>query len=221
MAGRASALPHSSGMRVMVASSNPGKLREFRELAAGSNIDMEALPGFDSLPLFDETADTFGENALGKALHYSSLSHEIVMADDSGLVVPALGGAPGVHSARYAGTNATSDERIAKLLYEMREVPAGRREAWFVCVIAAAQQGRALLVVSGSVHGEIVGEPRGQGGFGYDPVFFLPAVGRTMAELSAAEKNQYSHRGRAFGRVRELFLVHDFLPPLAFPGIQL
>jgi XTP/dITP diphosphohydrolase len=192
------------GLRVMVASSNQGKLREFREIAAGSNFEVEVLPGFDSLPPFDETAETFGENALGKALYYGALCDEIVMADDSGLIVPALGGAPGVRSARYAGPNATSTDRIAKLLYEMREIPAERREARFVCVIAAARQGRALAIVSDSVSGEIVGEARGQGGFGYDPIFLFPSLGRTMAELSSSEKNQYSHRGKAFTKLSQL-----------------
>ncbi len=202
MAGRANAAP----VRVLVASSNQGKLREFRELAARSNLDIEALPGFDSVPPFDESADTFGENALGKALYYSGLSEEIVMADDSGLVVPALGGAPGVQSARYAGPNATSADRIAKLLYEMRDIPAARRQARFVCVIAAARQGRGILVVSDLVRGEIAHEPFGEGGFGYDPVFSLPSLGRTMAELSPFEKNQYSHRGRAFTKFSQLLI---------------
>jgi XTP/dITP diphosphohydrolase len=192
------------GSRVMAASSNQGKLREFRELAAGSSIEIEALPRFDSLPPFDEAAETFGENALGKALYYSSLSDEIVMADDSGLVVPALGGAPGVRSARYAGPNATPADRIAKLLQEMRDIPPGRREGRFVCVIAAARRGRALAIVSDSVSGEITGDARGQGGFGYDPIFWIPSLGRTMAELSPSEKNQYSHRGKAFAKLSQL-----------------
>ena len=192
------------GSRVMVASSNQGKLREFRELAAGLNLEIEPLHGFDSVAPFEEAAETFGENALGKALYYSALSDGIVMADDSGLVVPALGGAPGVRSARYAGPNATSADRIAKLLYEMRDIPPGRREARFVCVIAVARQGRALAIISDSVSGEIVGEARGQGGFGYDPILLLPSLGQTMAELSPAQKNQYSHRGKAFTKLSQL-----------------
>jgi Xanthosine triphosphate pyrophosphatase len=144
---------------------------------------------------------TFGENALGKALYYSQLSEEIVFADDSGLVVPALGGAPGVQSARYAGPQASSAERIDKLLQELRDIPDPSRAAYFCCVIAVARHGRTLVVISNRADGEILNAPRGVGGFGYDPVFYVPTLAKTFAELSPAEKNQYSHRGKAFRRV--------------------
>lgn len=193
--------------KIYIASSNPGKLREFRTLAetyanvAPSAISIELLPRFESLAPFEENEPTFGENALGKALYYSQLSEEIVFADDSGLVVPALGGAPGVQSARYAGPQASSAERIDKLLQELRDIPDPSRAAYFCCVIAVARHGRTLVVISNRADGEILNAPRGVGGFGYDPVFYVPALAKTFAELSPAEKNQYSHRGKAFRRV--------------------
>lgn len=167
-------------------------------------IAVELLPRFESLPAFEENAPTFGENALGKALYYSQLTEEILFADDSGLVVPALGGAPGVHSARFAGPHATSAERIAKLLQDLRDKSGPERAAHFCCVTAIVRQGRTSGVVSNRADGEILEAPRGVAGFGYDPIFYLPALGKTFAELSAVEKNQYSHRGKAFRRVLTL-----------------
>jgi XTP/dITP diphosphohydrolase len=159
---------------------------------------LELVPRFAWLPVFEENAPTFAENAAGKALHYSRLQKGLVFADDSGLVVPALGGAPGVHSARYAGANAENSRRIEKLLREMNNLNDEERAAHFVCAIALAQEGRALAVVTDRVDGEILRVPLGAGGFGYDPVFYFPALKKTFAELSATEKNQHSHRGKAF-----------------------
>lgn len=200
----------------LLASSNSGKLREFQELASGSGLSLDLLPGFAAIPPFDEAAPTFAENAAGKALYYSRFTDQPVLADDSGLVVPALGGAPGVQSARYGGPNATSEDRIQKLLREMRDVPEPERAGRFVCVIAVAWRGRALVVASDFVEGRIVSDPRGDNGFGYDPAFLLPVFGRTMAELSAAEKNKYSHRGRAFRKLRDILLCAG-TPPLFEP----
>lgn len=187
-------------MKVFLASSNPGKLREYRELAAGSALEIELLPRVRELGSFDESAPTFAENALGKALHYSRHTDEIVLADDSGLVVPALGGAPGVRSARYAGVGATDAENLQKLLNEMREKRGDERRAHFVCVIAIARRGRALVIASDSAQGSIADAPRGANGFGYDPVFYFSDTRRTFAELPADEKNRVSHRGKAFRR---------------------
>jgi XTP/dITP diphosphohydrolase len=189
--------------KLYLASSNPGKLGEFRALAAavGGAAEIELVPRFASLPEFEESAPTFGENALGKALHYSRFCNGLVVADDSGLVVPALGGAPGVHSARYAGAGASSEDRIAKLLVEMRGLKGEARGAYFVCVIAAAQPGRGLAIVSGRVDGTILETTRGRGGFGYDPVFCFGETGKTFAELPGEEKNLLSHRGKAFRRL--------------------
>jgi XTP/dITP diphosphohydrolase len=193
-------------VKLFLASSNPGKLAEYRALAGAANTpdaraEIELLPGFGSLPLFEEDAPTFAENAAGKALHYSRLGEGLVFADDSGLVVPALGGAPGVHSARYAGAHATNAERIAKLLGELRGKTGADREAYFVCAITLAERGRAIAVVTARVDGEILESPRGSGGFGYDPVFYFPALKKTFGELLPEGKNQVSHRGKAFRKM--------------------
>ena len=164
-------------------------------------VEIELLANFDELPPFDENAPTFAENAAGKALQYSRIQEGFVLADDSGLVVPALGGAPGVHSARYAGPGTTSSQRIEKLLGGMQSSGGSGRSAYFVCAIALAEQGRAIAVVTDRVDGEILDAPRGSGGFGYDPIFYFPAQKKSFAELSAEEKNQHSHRGRAFRRL--------------------
>jgi XTP/dITP diphosphohydrolase len=190
--------------KLYLASGNLGKLREFQILAAGHALELELLPGHAALPEFEEAAPTFAENAAGKALYYSKHCDGMVFADDSGLVVPALGGAPGVLSARYAGVGASSEQRNTKLLGELRGKKREERAAYFVCVIATALRGRANVVVSAKVDGEILEEPRGSGGFGYDPVFYFPALGKTFAQLSAEGKNQQSHRGKAFRRLMEV-----------------
>jgi XTP/dITP diphosphohydrolase len=193
---------HAPGkpLRLFVASSNPGKLREYRALArpAGASVDLEFIPNFDSLPAFEEIWPTFAENAAGKALHFSRFAPGMVIADDSGLVVPALGGAPGVHSARYAGPDASDADRIRKLLGEMRGKKGEERQARFVCVMAAADSGRMRGLFSASADGILLEEPRGEGGFGYDPIFYFPALEKTYAEISREEKNLHSHRGKAF-----------------------
>jgi XTP/dITP diphosphohydrolase len=192
-------------VRLILASSNPGKLAEYRVLVATAGervtVELALLPNFESFPSFEEKAPTFAENSAGKALYYSRHCAEMVFADDSGLVVPALGGAPGVQSARYAGPGATNAHRIEKLLREMRETIGSDRAGYFVCAIALAKQGRALAVVTDRVEGEILESARGTAGFGYDPVFYFPALRKTFAELSAEAKNQYSHRGKAFRRL--------------------
>lgn len=197
-------------MRILVASSNPGKLREYQAMAAlagparragGEPLELDLLPDFASLPAFDESAPTFAENAAGKALHYSRHASDAVIADDSGLVVPALGGAPGVNSARYAGANASDADRVRKLLAELREKQSNDRAARFVCVLALARQGRVLAVFSDFVEGVLLDAPRGAGGFGYDPIFFYPPLGKTFAELARQEKNRVSHRGKAFRKL--------------------
>ncbi len=191
--------------KLLLASSNSGKLAEFQALAstnaAGRPLELGLLPGFASLPVFDESAPTFAENAAGKALHYSRFTDELVLADDSGLVVPSLGGAPGVHSARYAGPGASDADKIHKLLGEMRGKNGDARAAKFICVLAVAEQGRVLAVVSGFAPGILLESPRGAGGFGYDPVFLVSDLNKTFAELSRAEKNRLSHRGKAFRRL--------------------
>jgi XTP/dITP diphosphohydrolase len=187
--------------KLHLASSNPGKLREYRELALGHALEIELLPNFVSIPVFEESAPTFAENAAGKALYYSRATLAPVIADDSGLVVPALGGAPGVHSARYAGPGASDADRVAKLLAEMRGKHGADRRARFVCVLALAERGRAIAIFSDSAEGVIAEEPRGTGGFGYDPILYFEKLGRTYAETTREEKNEHSHRGRAFRKL--------------------
>lgn len=202
-------------VKLFLASSNPGKLAEYRALVATigrgvsdaleARAEIELLPGFDAMPSFEEDAPTFAENAAGKALHYSRLAKGAVFADDSGLVVPALGGAPGVRSARYAGDHATDAERIAKLLGELHGKKGAERSAYFVCAIALGERGRATEIVTARVDGEILEAPRGRGGFGYDPVFYFPDLNKTFAELLPEEKNRISHRGKAFRKLLESF----------------
>jgi XTP/dITP diphosphohydrolase len=189
--------------RLVLASGNSGKLREYEILAAGHALELKLLPGFAALPEFPEDAPTFAENAAGKAIYYSKHCDGLVFADDSGLVVPALGGAPGVFSARYAGAGASSEARNEKLLAAMRELRGAERAAYFVCVIAAAWAGRCEIVVSAKVDGSILDGARGGGGFGYDPLFFFPPLQRGFAELRADEKNVHSHRGKAFRRLMD------------------
>jgi XTP/dITP diphosphohydrolase len=198
--------------KLFLASSNPGKLAEYLELARGSGVTVELLPRFAEFPTFEESAPTFAENSAGKALHYSRFADEAVLTDDSGLVVPALGGAPGVYSARYAGPGATDVDRVEKLLREMRGKVGAERLARFVCVTAVAKAGRAIAVVSDLAHGAITEEPRGAGGFGYDPVFLFEELGRTYAELTRDEKNTYSHRGKSFSKLLYIMAPNNVAP---------
>ena len=192
--------------RVLVATSNPGKLRDFTGAAAASGIKIASIPDFASLPAVVEDGATFEANARKKAEAYNRyVPGEIVLADDSGLEVDALDGAPGVHSARYAAdephladSNTDDEANNARLLRELKSVPPEKRSARFVCVIAAARDGQIVGVFRGCADGVILDAPRGDNGFGYDPLFYFPSIGKTFAELSAGEKAQYSHRGAAF-----------------------
>jgi XTP/dITP diphosphohydrolase len=203
----------NKSIRLTVASSNAGKLREYRALAAsaGASLDLQLIPNFDALPKFDEAANTFGENALGKAMHFSHFSDGLVIADDSGLVVPALGGAPGVHSARYAGPDASDADRINKLIEAMRGKKGADRRARFVCVVALVERGEARGIFSASAEGELLEAPRGEDGFGYDPILFSPVLGKTFAETTREEKNQHSHRGQAFRKALDFLLSSDLI----------
>jgi XTP/dITP diphosphohydrolase len=195
-----------STKKLHLASSNPGKLKEFTAIAAETHsiVELALLPGFPELAPFPEDAATFAENAVGKALHASTISAEAVCADDSGLVVPALSGEPGVRSARYAGADANDAQNIAKLLAAMAGKTNQERAAHFVCVVAVARKGNALAVISNRVDGFILEKPLGSGGFGYDPVFYFPPLNKSFAELSNTEKNLHSHRGKAFRRLLEV-----------------
>lgn len=191
-------------VKILLASSNHGKLAEFQALASaatGAIPAMELFPEFASLPQFEESAPTFGENAAGKAAHYSRFTDLVVLADDSGLEVHSLGGAPGVYSARYAGPGASDADRIQKLIGEMGGKSTDGRAARFVCVLAVAQRGRVFAVTSDFVGGKLLDAPRGTDGFGYDPIFYVNELEKTFAELSRDEKNRLSHRGKAFRRM--------------------
>lgn len=191
-------------MKFLLASSNPGKLREYRELANDVGVELDEMPNFREIESFDESSPTFAENAAGKAIHYSRFTTATILADDSGLVVPALNGAPGVRSARYAGPNASDEDRIRKLLGEMAGKTADQRRAKFICVTAIARQGRVLTIASDFAQGLLTEKPRGKDGFGYDPIFLFQELDRTYAELTRKEKNVYSHRGKAFRKMLSL-----------------
>jgi XTP/dITP diphosphohydrolase len=188
-------------MRLYLASSNAGKLRELSALARAEGFELATVPGYERVAPFAENEPSFALNALEKALYYSRGSDSLVVADDSGLVVEALGGQPGVRSARYAGAAATDAENNQKLLEELRSVPAEKRGARFVCVLALAQGEKVLAIFSDYVEGRILEAPRGRGGFGYDPLFLLPERGCSSAELALEEKNRLSHRGKAFRKL--------------------
>ena len=192
--------------RILIATSNPGKIRDFAGAASALGIEVAALPNFASLPPVIEDGATFEANARKKAESYSRhAAGELLIADDSGLEVDALGGAPGVHSARYAAdephiaeTNTDDEANNAKLVREIRRERPENRTARFVCWIAAAREGKILAVFEGKAEGIIIEQPRGSNGFGYDPLFYFRAIGKTFAELAPEEKAKYSHRGAAF-----------------------
>ena len=182
--------------RLVLASNNPGKLREFAQLLAP--LDFEVLPQADfNIPEADEPHHTFVENALEKARHASRLAGLPALADDSGLCVEAFGGAPGVLSARYAGEPKSDQRNNQKLLAEL--AGQSNRRAHYVCVLVLVRHADdpQPLIAEGEWHGEIIDTPRGEGGFGYDPLFLVPVFGCTVAELPAVQKNALSHRGKA------------------------
>ena len=204
--------------KVFIATSNEGKLRDFGGACAGLNdFVLELLPGFASVPVIEEDGLTFEANARKKAGFYSScVSSAIVLADDSGLEVPILNNAPGVRSARYAADDSTefkaayaslsTDEaNNQRLLRELADVPENERVGRFVCVLAAAENGRILATFKGEVHGEILHAPQGKHGFGYDPLFYVASLGKTSAELTPEEKARVSHRGKAFRKFVEWY----------------
>jgi XTP/dITP diphosphohydrolase len=194
-----------------LASANPGKLLEFQQGASARGIALQAVPGIRDLPACVEDGASFEENARKKARHYSAFVDGPVFADDSGICLDALGGAPGIHSARFAGPRADDAANNQKLLAQLRLVEAARggaalpdpstRAAHYECVIALAERGRIITVVEGRADGTIIDAPRGSGGFGYDPYFLYPPLDKTFAELSPKEKFAVSHRGEAFRRL--------------------
>jgi XTP/dITP diphosphohydrolase len=181
--------------RLYCATGNAGKLREFRLAADATRVAIELLPGFQQLPAAVEDGATFEENAIKKALHYGPHAAGKLFADDSGLEVEALGGAPGVYSARFSGPHATDETNNRLLLEKLRGV--ANRKARFVCKIALVEGARIVGVYHGAVEGVILDEPRGSGGFGYDPLFYCPVFGCTFGEATGERKFSLSHRGQA------------------------
>ena len=189
--------------QLVVGSTNRGKVREICALLAGLPIEVQSLADFPEAEAPEETGSSFAENARLKAIGLAAQLGAWVLADDSGLCVDALGGAPGVRSARYAGSGATDEERVAKLLDVLTEVEGPERSAAFECAMALASPEQVLLETSGRCEGRIVRHPRGHNGFGYDPVFYYPDFGATFAEVSPDAKNGVSHRGQALRALAE------------------
>jgi XTP/dITP diphosphohydrolase len=190
--------------RLLIATNNAGKVAEFRQLLDSCGWEL-VTPADIGLKIdVEESGETYEENAKAKALQYAQASGLVALADDSGLEVDALDGRPGVQSARYAGPGAKDADRVQKLLEELRDVPDAERGARFRAVIAVADPSGRVEMVEGTVEGRIARAPRGENGFGYDPVFLLPERGLTAAELPADEKNVISHRGRAAAKARDV-----------------
>ena len=187
-------------MTIYCATTNPGKIAEFR-VASGEAFTIEPLPGLRSVPAPEETGSTFEENAIQKALYYGARTEGWIFAEDSGLEVDALNGAPGVYSARFSGEGATDSSNNRLLLQRMSE--RGDRAARYVCVIALVHAGSLIRTFRGTVEGEILREPRGDAGFGYDPLFYYPLFGCTFAEVAPERKQTVSHRGAALRQLVE------------------
>jgi XTP/dITP diphosphohydrolase len=196
---------------LLVATHNAGKIRELSRMLADLPLRLRRLSEWPDIPEAEETGSTFAENAVLKAVHYSSRAGRLTLSDDSGLEVAALGGAPGVHSARYCGPSATYGERMARLLSEVEAAGGEERAARFVCVIALADPSTGeLKTFEGVCEGRLAHAPRGTGGFGYDPVFIPEGHRQTFGELPDEVKQELSHRARAFRRARA-FLRERFL----------
>ena len=201
--------------KLLVATRNPGKVREYAAMLSNLDVDWLSLDDVGISEEVPETADTFVGNALLKAAGYAAEAHMLTLADDSGLQVDALGGAPGVQTARYGGEGLSHEQRYHLLLEDLKDVPLPERDARFRCVIALADaEGNILGTSEGICEGQIALAPAGEGGFGYDPVFYLPELDKTMAEISAEHKHEISHRGRALQAIAPL------LQRIVAPGEQ-
>jgi XTP/dITP diphosphohydrolase len=187
--------------QVIIATKNAGKVREFQAILGKRGVEVKSLLDFPDCPDVEETGSTFAENAILKAEAMARYFNTTVIADDSGLSIDALGGRPGVYSARYAGEEKNDQKNIAKVLSELEGVPSAKRTARFHCALAVAAPGRHTTVVEGTCEGYITEKPQGENGFGYDPIFYVPQKGKTMAQLSAEEKNQISHRAKALEKL--------------------
>ena len=189
-------------MDLLVATGNANKLREIRDILAGMPVEIVSLDGFPDIAPPAETGSTFAENARQKASFYSNACGLIAVAEDSGLEIDALGGEPGVHSARFGGFVGGYPRKFEIIYQRLRERQSLNSSARFVCALAVAHERHILFEARGVIEGRIADAPRGEGGFGYDPIFFYPPFGRTLAEISAERKAEVSHRGRAFRQLR-------------------
>ena len=189
-------------MRIVLATGNAGKVHEIRRIMRGSGVRFVPLDSFPGVRPADEECGTFRGNAARKALAVARQTGCIAIAEDSGLEVEALGWRPGVRSARYAGLRSSDEANNAKLLRELAAIPEGSRQARFRCLAVLARPDGRVVVRQGTCRGVIAMRPRGSGGFGYDPLFIVPKMGRTFAELSPTEKSALSHRGKALRRLR-------------------
>jgi XTP/dITP diphosphohydrolase len=199
-------------VRLLVATTNRHKLREIRAILAGLSLEIDGLDAYPAIAEPEETGATFEENARQKAVSYSTRLGVPAVAEDSGLEIDGLGGEPGVHSARYGGPEAdTYDKKFALVYRRLRERGTLGSSARFVCALAMADGDRILYQSRGAIEGVIADGPRGDGGFGYDPILFLPPHGRTLAELTEDEKAQVSHRGQAFRRFRDALAAQPAL----------
>jgi len=187
---------------ILVATTNRGKLREVQAILTELPVKLVSLDDYPHLPEPVEDADTFEGNAERKALHYTALTGCWTLADDSGLIVDALGGEPGVHSARYAGPDCDAAANNAKLIAALADVPCEKRRARFCCSVVLASPSGVVATGSGVLEGMIVDDPRGFNGFGYDPHFFVPEYGMTTAQMPPERKNRISHRGQALRAIR-------------------
>lgn len=185
-------------MQLLLATTNSGKLREMVPILSGCGADIVTLADMATVPAPEESGATFAENARLKALAYAASTHLVTIAEDSGLEILALANAPGVHSARFLGPDASYAMRFEQIERRLAAVPQRPRDARFVAAVAVARGDRILFETEASVDGEIAAKPAGEGGFGYDPIFFYPRFAKTMAKCSPEEKAAISHRGRAF-----------------------
>jgi XTP/dITP diphosphohydrolase len=201
-------------VRLLVATTNANKVREIRGLLAGVPCELITLDAYPAVSAPEETGRTFEENARQKALYYAAATGELTVAEDSGLEIDALGGAPGVESARFGGVETSYPQKFAMLYEALRAAGRGDSAARFVCAVALARGERVVFEARGTVEGRIAPEPKGEAGFGYDPIFFYPPYGRTLAEVPQAEKSVVSHRGAAFRKLRE-FLLFGFEQPVS------
>ena len=190
---------------IIIATKNPGKAKEFQEIFKPLGYQVKTLLDFPEIPDVDETGKTFHENALLKAQEIATKLNRPVIADDSGLEIDSLGGRPGIYSARYAGEPKDDQRNIQKVLEEMKDVSDEKRTAHFTCVLAVVIPGNEPELFEGRCDGVILREKRGEHGFGYDPIFYVPEKGKTLAEMTPAEKQSVSHRGEAIAKFREWF----------------